>query len=52
MARPNILTPAQATGQTGEAHAAIEGAACLVPKRYQGMADGPVAPGFPAASIL
>lgn len=43
MARLNIVTPAQASGQTKELYEAIQRAIGMVPNLYQGMGNSPVA---------
>jgi uncharacterized peroxidase-related enzyme len=41
MPRLNVVTPEQATGQTGELYAAINSAVGAVPNIYQGVANSP-----------
>jgi uncharacterized peroxidase-related enzyme len=43
MARLNVVTPAQATGQTKELYGAIQRAIGAVPNIYQGLGNSPVA---------
>ena len=43
MPRLNIVTPAQATGQTKELYGAIQRAIGIVPNIYQGLGNSPVA---------
>lgn len=43
MARLNIVTPEQATGQTRELYGAIQRAIGMVPNIYQGLGNSPVA---------
>lgn len=43
MARLNVVTPAQATGQTKALYDAIQGAIGMVPNIYQGLGNSPTA---------
>jgi uncharacterized peroxidase-related enzyme len=45
MPRLNVITPEQATGQTGELYGAIKSAVGAVPNIYQGVANSPAALG-------
>jgi uncharacterized peroxidase-related enzyme len=45
MARLNVVTPEQATGQTGELYGAIKSAVGAIPNIYQGVANSPAALG-------